>query len=43
MEKSQSRKEQILWYIGRIVDQLTEPQKRTIIAMLEKFWRQRKE
>lgn len=37
-EKQISRKEQIMWYIGRIVDRLTDTQVQAVLAMLKKFY-----
>lgn len=38
MERTGTIKEQILWYIGRILDRLTDQQKRALITMLKKFY-----
>lgn len=39
MERKMSRKEEILWYIGRIIDHLTDAQAGAVIVMLKKFYR----
>lgn len=35
-----SSKEQILWYLERIVGHLSDDQARTVLAMLKKFYTQ---
>lgn len=42
-ENKCTKKEQILWYLERIVGHLSDDQARTVLAMLEKFWKQRKD
>lgn len=37
-EKTMSLREQIMWYIERIVDRLTESQAQTILSMLNRFY-----
>lgn len=39
-EKERTRKEQILWYIGRIIDHLDEAQMRAVLVMLKRFYGQ---
>ena len=38
MEEQMTLREQIMWYIERIVDHLTEAQAQTILAMLNRFY-----
>lgn len=42
MEREMTLREQILWYLERIVDQLTESQAQAILAMLNRFYLQKK-
>lgn len=42
-EKTMSLREQIMWYIERIVDRLTESQAQSILAMLNRFYVGKKE
>ena len=42
MTQEMTLREQILWYLERIVDHLTEGQAQTILAMLNRFYLQKK-
>jgi hypothetical protein len=43
MTQEISLKDQILWYIERLIDHLTEHQAQTILAMLNRFYIGRRE
>ena len=42
-EKQMTVREQILWYLDKIVDKLTEQQAQAILAMLNRFYLGKKE
>lgn len=43
MDKEMTVREQILWYLDKIVDRLTEGQAQAILSMLNRFYLGKKE
>lgn len=43
MAQELTLKDQILWYLERLIDHLTEHQAQTILAMLNRFYINRRE
>lgn len=43
MTQEISLKDQILWYLERLIDHLTERQAQTILSLLDKFYIQKRE